>query len=53
MVWVKNVELKQVFICDACGFGYSDAKIALQCEQFCNEHHSCSTDIIKKAIYSP
>jgi hypothetical protein len=53
MVWVKNVGMDQVYICDICGLGYADARIALQCEQFCKENHSCSTEIMKKAIYGP
>ena len=53
MVWVKNVGMKHVFICDACGLGYADAKIALQCEKFCKEHNSCSPEIMKMAIYRP
>jgi hypothetical protein len=45
--------MKPAYICDACGFGYSDAKTALQCEEFCKKHRSCSIEITKKAIYRP
>jgi hypothetical protein len=53
MVWIKNVGMKAVYICDACGMGYADPKTALQCEEFCKAHSSCSPEIAKKAVYRP
>ncbi len=53
MVWVKNVGMKAVYVCDECGLGYADAKTALLCEQFCKGHKSCSSEISKKAVYRP
>ena len=53
MVWVKNVAGKAVFICDVCGFGYTNAKTALACEDFCKKNKACSPEIAKKAVYRP
>ncbi len=53
MVWVKNVDMKPAYICSECGFGYSDPRLALLCEDFCKEHGSCSPEITKKALIRP
>ena len=53
MVWLKNLSGRKVFVCDSCGLGYADAKIALSCERHCKESRSCELDIAKKAIYRP
>jgi hypothetical protein len=53
MVWVKKVGMKPCYVCDECGFGYSDAKTALECEGFCRKNHSCDPSIVKRAIYQP
>jgi len=42
-----------VFVCEFCGFGYSDLDTAERCEEYCDTHGSCSLDITKKAIYKP
>ncbi len=51
MVWVKNVGMKPVFVCSACGTGYADPKIALQCEEYCTRHNACSVELARKAVY--
>jgi hypothetical protein len=53
MVWVKNVGMKPVYVCDACGFGYEEPKSAVECEEYCKKHNACSLKITKKAIYRP
>ncbi|MEW6035642.1 MAG: hypothetical protein AB1529_03445 [Candidatus Micrarchaeota archaeon] len=53
MVWLKNVGMKAVYVCAACGMGYADPKTALECEGFCKAHNSCSLEITKKAVYRP
>ncbi len=53
MVWVKNVGMKAVYVCDVCGFGYGNPKTAIKCEQFCKENKACSPEITKKAVYKP
>ncbi|MEW6722145.1 MAG: hypothetical protein AB1324_02700 [Candidatus Micrarchaeota archaeon] len=53
MVWVKNVGMKPCYVCGSCGFGYRDAKTALECEDFCRKNHSCSPAIVAKANYKP
>ncbi|MGI0065051.1 MAG: hypothetical protein ACREAL_09335, partial [Nitrosopumilaceae archaeon] len=39
-----------MFLCESCGFMYVDSNIAQQCEDYCNEHQSCSTDIAKHGV---
>ncbi len=41
---------QKLYLCDACGFRYKDAKIAQQCEDYCNKHQSCSREITKQAV---
>jgi len=53
MVWLKNVGMKPVFICDVCGFGYATAKTALTCEEYCRKNKIPSPEITKKAVYAP
>jgi hypothetical protein len=42
-----------VYLCELCGFGYSDLDTAEKCEQYCDTHGSCSLQITQKAIYKP
>ncbi|MFZ5867222.1 MAG: hypothetical protein ACOYXY_15155 [Thermodesulfobacteriota bacterium] len=51
LVWVKNIGMKPAFICGECGLGFSDAKTALACEEYCRKNKSCSPEIAKRAIY--
>lgn len=44
---------KEIFICEICGLGYEDKKIAEACQNFCSTHHVCSLEITRKAIYFP
>jgi thioredoxin 1 len=47
----KTVQQNQIlYQCEACGFEYKEIENAQQCENFCNEHNSCSTEIAKHAI---
>ncbi len=41
---------QKLYLCDSCGFRYKDPKLAQQCEDYCNEHQSCSTEITKHAV---
>jgi len=49
---VKELEKgdQKLYLCEACGFEYIDSKIAQQCEDYCNKHQSCSTEIAKHAV---
>ena len=42
-----------VFLCEECGFGYGDEKMARECEVYCKTHQSCSMTITAKAVYRP
>jgi hypothetical protein len=54
LVSEKIVGNKTVFLCDICGLGYSERKIAQDCEDYCRIHPgSCSVEISKKAVYLP
>ncbi len=39
----------KLFTCPACGLHYRDARVAKQCQAWCEEHHSCNLDIIQHA----
>jgi rubredoxin len=52
MVWVKNVGMLPAYVCDSCGYGYRDAKVALECERRCKTGMHPS-DIKSKAVYQP
>ena len=43
----KNKELYQ---CEECGLKYENKDWALKCQAWCNEHHSCNLEIIKRAV---
>jgi hypothetical protein len=53
LVWIKNVGMKPAYVCDSCGLGYRDARMAFECESFCKGHKSCSQELAKKAVYRP
>jgi len=54
LVTEKKIGDKTVFLCDICGLGYLDKKIAQDCEDYCKAHPgSCSVEISKKAVYFP
>lgn len=47
----KTVQQNQtLYQCEACGFEYKEIQNAQQCENFCKQHNSCSTEIAKHAI---
>lgn len=52
---VKKIEIngKEIFICEICGLGYENRKIAEECQNYCSIHKACSLEIISKAIYFP
>jgi len=50
MVKTTTVQNKTLYQCEACGFEYREIENAQQCESFCNNHNSCSTEIAKHAV---
>lgn len=52
---VRKVKLdeREVYICEVCGFGYEDEKIAETCQRHCLTHKACSLEITSKAVYFP
>jgi len=54
LVIEKMIENKTVFLCDICGLGYSEEKVAQDREDYCKTHFgSCSVEITKKTVYFP
>jgi len=50
----KMIENKTVFLCDICGLGYSEEKVAQVCEDYCKTHVGfCIVEITKKSSLSP
>jgi hypothetical protein len=50
----ESFEKRQAaYLCEICGFGYSDLKTAETCEEFCETHGYSSPGILEKAIYRP
>lgn len=49
---VKEIEHKgkTYFQCEACKMYYKDKEIAQKCEDFCNKHKSCNTELISHAV---
>jgi len=43
-------EGKKYFMCEACDMYYLTREIAQKCEDFCNKHHACNTELISKAV---
>lgn len=50
MVKQEEYEGKEIYICEACGFGYKEKEYAQKCEDFCREHNGCSLEITKHAV---
>lgn len=40
----------KMYVCNECGFKYSDEAWAKKCEEWCKEHKSCNIEITKHAI---
>ena len=41
---------RTLFQCPECGLHYVDWQIAIECDKWCKEHHSCNLQITKHAI---
>ena len=50
MVRKINKGNKQYYICEECGFVYSEKNKAKKCEDYCKEHKMCSLEITKEAV---
>ena len=53
MVSEEVHEGKKIYVCDECGFGYLDKRLAIQCEIYCKKMGICSTDITRQAVRKP
>jgi hypothetical protein len=50
MVKEEKINDKKYFMCEACDMHYLKKDLAKECEDFCNKHHACNTEIIKHAV---
>lgn len=53
MVHTEEGPSGRAFVCDECGFGYTDEATAQSCEAYCAEHGACSLEITAKAVSHP
>ena len=42
-----------IYICELCGFGYSDVETAERCEEFCDLHGGSALNINCMAVFRP
>jgi hypothetical protein len=38
------------YVCEKCGFVYSEKECAKKCEAWCSEHQGCNLDITQHAL---
>lgn len=38
------------YICEECGFSYTEKELSEKCEDWCKKHSSCNLEITKHAI---
>jgi hypothetical protein len=43
-------EKEGLFVCEACGFLYSERNLARKCEEWCKTHHSCNMEITRHSV---
>jgi hypothetical protein len=53
MVSEKYTRKGTIYICELCGFGYSEMETAERCEQYCYSHNKSSDKLTRTAIYKP
>ncbi len=53
MVMQDTLKGKTIYVCEGCGFGYSQKAQALACEEFCKRMSVCSTELTKLAVRKP
>jgi len=42
--------VKEIYICEVCNFAYTSNSLAKKCEEWCNNHKSCSLEVTKSSI---
>ena len=50
MVKEETINGKKYYQCEACDMYYETRELAQKCEDFCNKHHECNTELIKYAV---
>ena len=42
-----------IYVCELCGFGYTDVDAAESCEEFCGLHGRYAANITARAVFRP
>jgi len=42
-----------IYVCELCGFGYTDVEVAESCEEFCGTHGGYAVNITARAVFRP
>ncbi|RMD65745.1 hypothetical protein D6817_05490 [Candidatus Pacearchaeota archaeon] len=50
MVKKQEIDGRELWQCEECGFHYETRDLAEKCEAWCKEHRSCSMEITKHAV---
>ncbi|MFB6193334.1 MAG: hypothetical protein ABEK00_03715 [Candidatus Nanohaloarchaea archaeon] len=50
MVTAEQFDGQDSFACDICGFHYEEPEEAEACEEYCETHEGCSSELAKKAL---
>ena len=53
MVKKSKYQGKEIYLCDACGFGYRTKDLARKCEDYCKNQKACSFEITQHAVFTP
>ncbi|MBI2848261.1 MAG: hypothetical protein HYX83_03710 [Chloroflexi bacterium] len=49
---VKRIEKngKVLYLCELCGFAYTEKEWATRLHEWCSSHHSCNLEIIEHGV---
>ncbi len=42
-----------IFVCEECGFGYAEERLAIMCEAFCRRMGACNMEVTRFAVKRP
>ncbi|MBS3108678.1 hypothetical protein J4409_02300 [Candidatus Woesearchaeota archaeon] len=46
----RDVNNKEYYTCEECGFLYKTKNLAEKCHEWCKKHKSCNINIVKHAV---
>ncbi|MDY6770676.1 MAG: hypothetical protein SV186_01825 [Candidatus Nanohaloarchaea archaeon] len=50
MVTEEMFDGREAYRCDVCGFHYETENDAAACEEYCDTHGSCSSEITRRSL---